>query len=108
MPKRLYDKCQKCGGEFTDEHHFAKYCKKCNPKAVASGIKKVTKSGERMLSESEMTIRFLDYSVGVKCLNCNREIDIIHGRSQDFENVCPGCGKHYEAVFGIREKVTKE
>ena len=108
---RKFDKCQKCGetGEaFTSTHRFAKYCKNCNPKAVASGVVKKTKSGERMLSENEFFFRFHEWSLAVKCVNCNREIDIISGRTQDFEAFCPGCNRHYVPVFGVKEIVTKD
>lgn len=96
-PYRKYPVCQKCGKEFTTEHHFAQFCFDCKPP------KDKVRYGTRVLEKDEYRVSYLEYFISVKCKHCNREIDIIWNRTQPHEMVCPVCKRKYTPTLVVEE-----
>jgi DNA-directed RNA polymerase subunit RPC12/RpoP len=87
-----------CGGEFTDEHHFSKYCKNCKAKieytVEMEKVSKVRAESEDwrpfQLSPQFYEIRHKEITMGIKCPECGHEIDVYPG-VQDWEIKCDSC-----------------
>ena len=101
---RKFDVCQKCFKPFThNEHRFAKWCIDCRPETTVVPPKPPKAKPEgRIMDGSEFNIRHLEFSLAVKC-DCGKEIDIIFGKHQSFEMVCPDCKKRFEPKLIVLE-----
>lgn len=105
---RKYDKCQKCGGAFTDEHHFSKYCKKCKAEIEQQVEVEVVKETEVTkdltpfdLSADHYEIRHKDITMGIRCPECGREIDVRPGL-QAWEIKCDYCKLLFTIETNVR------
>lgn len=99
MPlKRKYPFCQKCGNPFThNEHVFSKWCLNCNPKATVS---KPVEIKPKLVAPGTYDVKFFDANLTVKC-SCGKEVDIIMGKHQAFEMVCPDCRTRFEPRLDV-------
>jgi len=87
-----------CGGEFTDEHHFSKYCKNCKAKmefTVKMQADKETQDKAKSwktfdLSENFIEYRYKEISLGITCPECGYQVDA-SSKLQPWEIKCDKC-----------------
>lgn len=92
MAKRKFDRCQRCGNDFTDEHHFRKFCKKCQAEIEEASNKKPDKLviTPVLLDPENIDMRVKDINMGITCPKCNKSIDV-SSKMQDWEIRCTDC-----------------